>query len=41
MDKELIRKLKIAQRVVRELTGLALEIGTLSAVIKLIIESFS
>lgn len=41
MNNELIRKLKKAQQVVKELIGLALEVGTLLAVIKMIIESLS
>lgn len=34
-------KIKKAQKVVRALTGLALEIGTLLAVIKMVIDSLS
>ena len=39
MDDKIIRIIKKAQRVIAELTRLALEIGTLLAVIKMIIAS--
>ncbi len=39
MEEKIVRVIKKAQRVIRALTGLALEIGTLVAVIKMIIES--
>lgn len=37
---EIQKKIEKAQKVIKALTGLALEIGTLIAVIKMIIESF-
>lgn len=39
MDEKIVRTIKKIQRVIRALTGLALEIGTLLAIIKMIIES--
>lgn len=41
MSEKVIHKIKKAQRVVSELTRLALEIGTFLAVIKMIIQSLS
>lgn len=40
-DEKWVEKIKKAQRVVRALTELALELGTLAAVVKMVIESLN
>lgn len=41
MDEIIIQSIKKAQKVIRALIGLALEIGTLISVVKMIIEIFN